>query len=128
MYSIEKVDFGVKLTFAGFIREDEMNQWYKESQQFISTLEPGFGIFVDMRGLKPLPAESQDTMNRGQMMYMQGGMTRAAVVLDNATTTMQFIRLGKEVGILHMVKYINGAENDWETKAMDWILKGEWQE
>ena len=126
MYSIEKTEYGVKLIFKGFIKRDEIDKWYDESMEFLKTLQPGFDIIVDMRDLKPLPRESQDTMNQGQMMYMQSGMRRAAVILDNATTTMQFKRLGKEVGILDKVYYLNASQyDDWKKPAFKWLNEGE---
>lgn len=99
-----------------------MDQWLEESKNILKQAEPGFNLIVDMRELKPLPKESQETMNYGQMLYMQKGMNKASVLVANATTAMQFKRLGKEVGILDRVKYISvGDDPDWEKTAFAWI-------
>jgi hypothetical protein len=51
MYKIEKKDYGFYLTFAGFIRADEMRQCVEESKKALMTPPKGFGVFVDMRAL-----------------------------------------------------------------------------
>lgn len=125
MYRIEKKPFGFKLTFGGYIQADEMERWAQESAQALKTQFGAFGVLVDMRTLKPLPADAQEVMVEGQKQYKGKGMTRSAVVLDSAITTSQFKRLGKESGIYAWERYINAAQvRDWEQVGEAWIARG----
>lgn len=123
MYRIEKAGYGVKLTFGGFIQPDEMAKWYTESETTARTLPSRFGVFVDMRDLKPLPAESQTKMQAGQKLFKAKGMERSVVVLNNPTTTFQFKRIANETGIAQWERYIDASTNaDWEEKGRQWLV------
>ena len=54
MYKIESVPLGYKLTFEGFIQKDEMERWVADSKKALVGKSGKFGVFVDMRNLKPL--------------------------------------------------------------------------
>jgi hypothetical protein len=125
MYKIEKKDYGYKLTFGGFIQPDEMKTWVDESKKALATAPAKFGIFVDMRELKPLSKDAQEHMQEGQKLYKAKGMARSVVILANAITKMQFQRIGKETGIYEWERYIDiSSSPDWERIAVDWISKG----
>jgi hypothetical protein len=123
MYKIEKKDYGVKLTFGGFIQQDEMAQWVAESEKFLLSAPSKFGVFVDMRELKPLSKDAQIEMEKGQIAYKSKGMERSVVILDNPITTMQFKRIAKETGIHEWERYIDTSVNPgWEKAGIDWIV------
>ena len=123
MYKIEKADFGVKLTFGGFIRAEEMQQWLDESIQFLEDIEAPYGVFVDMRTLKPLPADSQKPMFEGQQFYKQKGMNRSVVILANAITTLQFRRIARQTGIAEWERYINANQQpNFEELGLRWLV------
>ena len=125
MYSIEKKDFGFYLTFTGYIDDPEMKRWAEESHSNLQSVSSPFGVFVDMRNLKPLPDTSQKFMQDGQKEYKAKGMERSAVVVANAVTKMQFKRIAQETGIYDWERYIDEqSAPDWEKKAMDWIKDG----
>lgn len=125
MYSIEKKPFGFKLTFGGFMEKEELERWRKEFVQVLPKPAAKFGIMVDMRTLKPLPADAQEVMVAGQQSAREAGMERSAVILSDVVTTMQFRRLAKASGIHTWERYINASESPkWEQQAMDWIGKG----
>lgn len=125
MYKIEKKDYGFKLTFGGFITEDEMKKWLEESKIALQTAPKSFGVFVDMRTLKPLPTEAQKHMQEGQKLYKEKGMVRSVVILANAVTKMQFKRIAQETGIYQWERYIDEASNpNWEKVGIDWIKNG----
>ena len=125
MYSIEKKDFGFKLTFGDFISPEEMGHWLEDSQKSLLFPPKGFGVLVDMRTLKPLPAESQKAMEEGQKLYKQRGMTRSVVILNSPTVTMQFKRIAKETGIYNWERYIDSSLSpDWEEKGRRWLADG----
>jgi hypothetical protein len=125
MYTIENKNYGVKMTFGGFIRKDEMAKWVEDAQGVLETLSNEFGVFVDMRTLDPLPQDSQAEMETGQKLFKQKGMVRSVVILDGPIVTMQFKRIEKNTGIYEWERYIDASANaNWQKTGEDWISKG----
>ncbi|GAB1429901.1 hypothetical protein MASR2M18_07340 [Ignavibacteria bacterium] len=125
MYKIEKTGYGFKLTFADFINAEEMKKWVEDSKKALLTTSSGFHIFVDMRTLKPLPADAQQYMQEGQKLYKQKGMTRSAVILASSVTKMQFKRIAQETGIYQWERYIDASSVPaWEKVGVDWLKSG----
>ena len=122
MYKIDKTDLGFNLTFAGDMTKDEIEKWYTESEQALIGQQSPFGVIIDMRTLAPLPVEAQEIMVRGQSMYRSRGMERSCVILDDAITTIQFMRLARKSGIFKFERYINASEHrDWLARARNWV-------
>ena len=122
MYKIDKTDLGFNLTFAGDMTKDEIEKWYMESEQALIGQQSPFGVIIDMRTLAPLPVEAQEIMVRGQSMYRSRGMERSCVILDDAITTIQFMRLARKSGIFKYERYINASEHrDWLARARNWV-------
>lgn len=125
MYKIEIKDYGYKLTFADFIKAEEMQDWVKESEKALSKASKEFGVVIDMRALKPLPQDSKEHMQTGQTLFKRKGMVRSAVILDSAITTGQFKRIAKETGIYEWERYLDASKvADHEKIAVDWVQKG----
>jgi hypothetical protein len=102
-----------------------MKQWVEESKKALMTPQKGFGVFVDMRELKPLPADAQREMEEGQKAYKQKGMARSAIALSNAGTTLQFQRIAKETGIYQWERYIDSSKHqNWLQVGIDWVKNG----
>jgi len=124
MYDIQSTNYGFKLTFAGFIKEEEMKQWAAEFKQAVDKLPRKFQVFVDMRHLNPLPKEAQPHMEDGQKHARQKGMERSVVIIDNVITKLQFVRIAKETGIYQWERYIDASSvSDFEKVGLDWLLK-----
>lgn len=125
MYKIEKKNYGYKLTFGGTIKADEMMAWVDDSKKKLVMAAKEFGVFVDMRTLKPLATDAQVHMQEGQKLYKKKGMVRSVVIIDSAVTKMQFVRIAKETGIYAWERYIDASSvADWEKVGIDWITKG----
>ncbi|UXX78987.1 hypothetical protein N7E81_16660 [Reichenbachiella carrageenanivorans] len=125
MYKIEQKSYGYYLTFSGFIKQEEMQEWYEESLELLEKSPENFGLFADLREMKPLPAESQRIMEEGQMNYKRKGMERSVVVLSSAISTMQFKRIAKTTGIDEWERYIDASSNgNWEAIGISWIKDG----
>ncbi|OPY78544.1 MAG: hypothetical protein A4E64_00817 [Syntrophorhabdus sp. PtaU1.Bin058] len=125
MYKIEKKDYGFFITFSGFVKADEMKQWVAESGKALAGQPKGFGIFADLRELKPLPSDAQQLMEEGQKLYKQKGMVRSVVALNSATMTMQFQRIAKETGIYEWERYVDASRiQNWQQVGVDWIKNG----
>jgi len=122
MYTIEKRDFGFELTFGDFINADEMERWLEDARKALAVTPKEFGVFVDMRTLKPLPPDSQKAMEEGQRLFKLKGMSRSVVVLNSATVTAQFKRIAKETGIYQWERYIDSSsKKDWLEIGRKWL-------
>jgi hypothetical protein len=122
VYKIDRNDLGFYLTFGGDMTKVELERWYKESEQFLMGQHSSFGVIIDMRTLSPLPAEAQEVMVRGQSMYLSRGMQRSCVILQDAITTIQFMRLARQSGIFKYERYIDAsAHKDWLQEARNWV-------
>jgi hypothetical protein len=125
MYKIEKKFYGYKLTFDGFIQLNEMKSWVEDVKKGLVGAPNEFGVFVDMRTLKPLDTETQEFMKTGQVLFKQMGMVRSVVIVEAPITKMQFQRIAKETGIYAWERYLDTQTNsDWENVGLDWISKG----
>jgi hypothetical protein len=122
VYKIDKTDLGFYLTFAGDMTKAEIEKWYAESVQVLTGRQAPFGVIIDMRTLAPLPVDAQGVMVRGQAMYRSHGMQRSCVILEDAITTIQFMRLARQSGIFKFERYIDAsAHEDWLAKARNWV-------
>ncbi len=125
MYKIEAKNFGYKLTFGGYIEAEEMKAWVSESEKVLAKAPKEFGVFVDMRTLKPLPSDSQNHMQEGQKLFKKKGMVRSVVIVDSAITKIQFKRIAQETGIYEWERYIDASSmSDWEHIGLGWITRG----
>lgn len=125
MYKIEKTDLGFHLTFAGIVTKVEIDNWYAESEQVLKGRRAHFGVVIDMRTLALLPVEAQGVMVRGQAMYRSRGMERSCVILDDAITRIQFMRLARQSGIYKYERYIDAsAHKNWLAEARNWVRHG----
>lgn len=125
MYKIEKTGYGIKLTFSGTIKREEMAKWVEDSKIAIKSLPKSFGVFVDMKDLAPLAPDAQEEMQKGQLAFKNAGMIRSAVILKSTTISMQFKRTAKETGIYAWERYIDASKNeDWEEKGRKWVSTG----
>lgn len=124
MYKIEKKPYGYQLTFGDFINKEEMAKWVSDAEKALASAPSSFGVLIDMRTLKPLPADAQDEMKKWQKLFKEKGMKKSAVILDGAVTKMQFMRIGKSTGIYEWERYIDASNvSNWEQVAIDWITK-----
>jgi hypothetical protein len=122
VYKIEKSDLGFHLTFGGDMTKAELEKWYEESEQVLTGQPVPFGVIIDMRTLAPLPAEAQQVMVRGQAMYRGRGMQRSCVILQDAITTIQFMRLARQSGIFKHERYIDASgHKNWLQEARNWV-------
>lgn len=125
MYRIEETGFGLRITFEGFLRQDEMKQWVREFREAISTKKGGFGVLVDNRKASVFPADAQEALYEGIHAAVEAGMEKNAVVVSNPINKIQADRIAKETGIHEIIRHIDASSDpDWERKAVEWITKG----
>lgn len=122
MYTIEEKPFGLKLTFSGYISAEEMENWFQESREILTQKSGGFGVFVDMRTLIPLPSGPRKIMIKGQKFYKTNGMVRSVVILSNPVLTLQFKQIAHNTGIYAYERYIDAShEPEWERVGLEWL-------
>ena len=125
MYKIERKKAGFLLTFEGYMDKAEMDRWHTDSQKALASEEGDpFCVIVDMRNLKPLPPDAQETMVAGQQLYQKRGMNRSSVIVNNAVTASQFRRLAKDSGIYRFERYFDGSKPRFMQRAIDWGRDG----
>ncbi len=122
MYRIEKTDYGYRLEFEGFIRADEMREWYEECEKILENAPKGFHVMVNMRKMKTLPPDSKKLFQEGQRYFMSKGGIRSAVIASDTITKEQLRNVGMRSGITEFEKYIDGSQPDWEQKALGWLI------
>jgi hypothetical protein len=122
MYKIEKTEYGFKLEFEGFIKADEMREWYVESKKLLENVPRGFHVMVNMRKMKTLPADAKKIFEEGQRHYVSKGGIRSAVIASNIITKEQLRNIGMRSGVNEFEQYIDGSQPDWEQKALDWLI------
>ena len=100
----------------------EMKTWVDESKIQLKNAPSDFGVFVDMRTLKPLLPEVQAVMQEGQKLYKGKDMSRSVVILASALVTLQFKRIAQESGIYDWERYIDSSTvADWQAQGTGWI-------
>lgn len=121
-YDIEATEYGMRLTFKGFISPEEIAQLNREIERIIVGLPDGFGVIVDMRENRAFPNEVADLMKRQIDMCKERGMGRGAIVLQSAIMTLQARRITSEAGISPQVRFLDAsADPTWEQTALEWI-------
>lgn len=123
MYSIEKTNYGYKLVFGDFIKAEEMAKWVEESRSALLSAPDKFGVFIDMRTLKPLMPDAKEKMQEGQKLFKEKGMERSVVILNNPIITLQFKEIGQKSGIYTWERYIDASTTDnWEQAGVNWLV------
>lgn len=124
MYKLTKKKYGYHLLLDGFVRLDDIEKWHEESKMLLNQADAPkeFGVFVDMRTLKPLSAECSARMEEVQKLYKMKGMSRSVLILANPIITMQFKRIAKSTNIYQWERYIDASVvKDWENAGIRWI-------
>ena len=126
MWNVSTQSFGFVLTFEGSPSAAELEDWIVESKNRLAgPLPAGWGLVVDMRSLKPLAADAQAVMAKGQLEYKNKGMTRVAVVMTDAIAIMQFRRLGRGTGVDKVERFVNSETTpNWQSVAKAWVVSG----
>ncbi len=125
MYKIEKHNYGLKLTFEGFIVLEEIKQWQKEVLATFERINKKIGLLIDMRNLKPLSQECHHIIVDTQKKTMDK-IVRSATITNQPITDMQMKRLGKISGVNGTKMYVDAsASNYWEEIGLLWVIKGQ---
>lgn len=116
--------FGYRTTISSPFPPAEATAWFADVKRVVGAPHK-FGQLVDLRAQTPASAETNAIVQAAMQWVRAQGMERSAVIVANAVTKMQIVRLAKEVGMYAYERYFDAAsEPQWETKAKAWIEHG----
>ncbi len=125
MYTIDETVYGIRLSFSGQITPEELESWISESEEILKNRKSDFGVFVDLRNIKPIHASELFLFRNGQKLYKNHGMVRSSVILKGAIITLQFRDIAKKSDIFFNERYIDASSNhNWEEEGIKWVKDG----
>ncbi len=118
-------EYGFRTTAPGYIIPAEARQWFEDLKARVLRREGRpFGLLVDSRTQKSNPPESQEIIREAMVWLRAHGMQRSVVVLDSTVALIQILRLAKASGVYAYERYLDALKDpEWETKAVDWIVR-----
>lgn len=127
MYSIEKTDYGLKITFTDIIEEYEIKRWLHKSRVLIANMNAPFCVLIDMSDIISISHSARKVIMDAQKEFKAAGMKRSAVLFHDPVTVLQFQKLAKESGIDQWERYFDVSNTeDVEESALQWLLDGEY--
>lgn len=125
MYEVHQTRYGIRTSFDGFVRRDEMASWAQDFKTAISQYDGRFGVLVDNRTASVFPADAQEVLFDTIEYARNAGMERGTVVLSSTLSKIQADRVAKETGIDTIMRHVDASTDpDWESKALAWITQG----
>ncbi len=124
MYAIEKAPFGYRMNFKEIILRDEMAQWVQDSEFILNGVPRGFGLYLDMRKLKPLADDAQLELAKGQKVYQGAGVQRSVAIVATPEVAAQLRELAKASGLDANERYIDVSFPSFERLALEWLNDG----
>jgi len=116
-------DYGYTSKFTGMLSLEEANDWFDDVKKTIAG-KSSFGQLIDLRGQKAQSPETNQVVQDAMAYVIEHGMKRSSVVLSSTVMKMQIQRLAKEVGMYAYERYFDPSDEQWETKALAWIVDG----
>ncbi|MCK5124935.1 MAG: hypothetical protein KAR42_01660 [candidate division Zixibacteria bacterium] len=124
IYKITETDYGFHILFTGKTPIQEWEEWYSESREILAKHKGDFSVLIDMRNIVPPDNKSREVCSKGQRLYKNYGMARSVVIFNSPVITQQFKQIAHETGIYKYERYIDSSHvSNWETIAMDWLIK-----
>jgi hypothetical protein len=125
MHQIEQTDYGMRVTFDGFMSRQDMQAWFDDMKKDakVAPTGDGYGVLVDLRGAVAFPVEAQEVLFDAIRMSMDRGMRRNAIIVSNAIAKIQATRIARESGIgKDNIQFFDATTTpDWEEKATSWL-------
>lgn len=125
IYKIDKMTYGIRVTFDGMMNEEVAKDFAKEFLQVLSGVNGSMSILIDLRKGKPISAESQAILNDCYSAVIKRGLIRSANIVSSSLMRMQMERRARELGTYDKVRYIDSsADGNCEQIAVDWLERG----
>jgi hypothetical protein len=125
MYENEPAEYGYKMTFGGFIDDEEMRAWASEVTDTLDQTPAEWHCYVDMRPLETMSAEGQQRMSEVKRECHDCGLTRVATVVSSPTVRLQFEQMSDGTGGSENDRYLDAQTTDEpEATAIAWVKDG----
>lgn len=122
MINVEETSYGYRINFEGFAQKEDVAALSERLGQILSQHEGTFGVLVDLRQSRAIPADAQEKLMEGISHCTRYGMERCSVVVASAIAKLQAVRIAKETGIYETTRYIDtSSDANWERTALEWI-------
>ena len=122
MINVEETSYGYRINFEGFAQKADVAALSERLGKILSGHNGSFGVLVDLRQSRAIPADAQEKLMEGISYCTQYGMERCAVVVASAIAKLQAVRIAKETGIYDTTRYVDSSSDaNWETTALAWI-------
>ncbi|MFB6297013.1 MAG: hypothetical protein ABEH56_00670 [Salinirussus sp.] len=123
MYDVERTDYGLRLTIAGTLDDDEAAAFRREIRTKVDRIAGEFCVFADLREMNAFPPAVAEQLTDLMEYCEQQGMTRSVDVVDSATSGLQMEQLIDRAGINERVLNASHRE-DWAEAAEAWVRDG----
>lgn len=124
LFSVRPAEFGLQLTFSGFIRIEEIVAWRRDAANMLLAQHGPFAVLVDARELKALPDDVWPLLLDMQKIFKDGGMIRSAVIVSSPFAEMMFRRIARGSGIDVSERVLRADSPLWLERALAWLEDG----
>lgn len=122
MINIQETDYGYRINFEGFAQQQDVAELSQRLQKVLSTRNSPFGVMVDLRQSRAIPADAQENLMQGIGYCTQYGMERCSVAVASAIAKIQAMRIAKETGIYETTRFVDASSDpEWEKTSLGWI-------
>lgn len=122
MINVEETSYGYRINFEGFAQKADVAALSERLGQILASHNGSFGVLVDLRQSRAIPADAQEKLMEGIGFCTQYGMERCGVAVSSAIAKIQAVRIAKETGIYETTRYVDASSDpNWEKTCLEWI-------
>jgi len=121
MYKLEKTEYGIKIIFSGNIDVSEVLQWKTESELLLEDMS-NITVYTDISD-GVLSNDAQLEIVEAQKIYREKGIKKSVIIVSSVDKVFQFKEIALEHGIYDYERYISLDVQNYEAKALAWILE-----
>ena len=123
MYTIQKKHYGLHVTMGGLYSQEEIKTYILEKEELMAQIDGPFSMLVDLRQAIPPDEQREKMLEASQARMKQHRLLRMALIVSSPVIAIQARQIMINAAIGDRSRIINAAKTqDWETKALDWIL------
>lgn len=128
MLEFKETPFGFMFRNSEFFSPDVAARWdveYRAMLKKMASKGKPFHQFVDLRGFRVGPPETQAVIAEGMKTFKALGGQRSIVLVDSAIVVNQLRRLAQSSGIYAWERYIDAKTfPDYKPVVLAWLVEG----